>query len=354
MLRFCLPAIASLLLVSGLRAAETPVTPPPAGGPGIVNLPGSAPAAATAAAPGAARGAAPGAATIAPDTTLKQWVLALRSNDLAVLYRALTSEQRALVEKTWTMQATTPDADGDKQLNSGLGLLLSPNAVELLVAQAEPDLATLNPQDLVLGLQQVGGFLALAGSQSKDPKAAGDAPTLDFVALQGFLADIGAWIPLAGINDPAKLHKAVEHLVAGAKSLGVKNAVEVRALKTEDALHRLSAALPELKAALLVYGLDANALFDSITFAVADGSGDQRTVTVGFTAFGHAHLLPVKVVRKNDSWTLAEGKDSPFAPLSQLMMMGMMMNSAGSDALAPAPAPVSPPKPKAAPTQPPL
>ncbi len=298
----------------------------------------------------------PSAPIAAPEASFKQWVQALRTNDLALLYRALTGEQRALIEKTWTIQATTPDADGDKQLNSGLGLLLSPNAVDLLVAQAQPDLATLNPQDLVIGLQQVGGFLALAGSQPKDAKAAGDAPTLDFAALQGFLADIGGWIPLAGINDAAKLHQAVAHVVAGARSLGVKSALEVRALKTEDVLHRLSAGLGEIKAALLVYGLDANALLDSITFATAEGSGDQRTVTIGFTAFGHAHRIPVKVVRKDDVWTFAEGKDSPFAPLSQLMMMAMMMNSAGSDALAPAPAPAGQPKPKAkaAPSQPPL
>jgi hypothetical protein len=343
MLRFSLPAIASLILGAALGAGETPTVPPPAGAP-AATAPGGAPAA-------TAPAAIPGAPALAPEASLKQWVLALRSNDLALLYRALTSEQRALVEKTWTVQAATPDADADKQVNSGLGLLLSPTAVDLLVAQAEPDLATLNPQDLVIGLQQIGGFLALAGSQ---PKAPGDAPTLDFIALQGFLADIGGWIPLAGINDVAKLHRAVEHVVAGAKSLGVKNALEVRALKTADVLHRLSAALSEIKAALLVYGLDANALLDSITFATADGAGDQRLVTIGFTAFGHPHLIPVKVVRKNDAWTLAEGKDSPFAPLSQLMMMAMMMNSAGSDALAPAPAPAGPPKPKAAPSQPPL
>jgi hypothetical protein len=335
MLRFCLPALSSLMLMTGLHAGEVPAVAPPAGG-----------AAAT------APGAAPGAPVLPPETSLKQWVQALRSNDLTLLYKALTGEQRALVEKTWTVQATTPDADADKQLNSGLGLLLAPNAVDLLVAQAQPDLATLNTQDLVIGLQQVGGFLALAGSQPA--KAPGDAPTLDFVALQGFLADIGGWIPQAGINDVAKLHQAVEHVVAGAKSLGVKSAVEVRALKTEDVLHRLSAALTEIKAALLVYGLDANALLDSITFATADGSGDQRSVTIGFTAFGHAHLIPVKVVRKNDAWTLAEGKDSPFAPLSQLMMMAMMMNNAGSDAVAPTPAPAGQPKPKAAPSQPPL
>ncbi len=305
MLRFCLPAIASLLLLGGLHAGETPAAPPPAGAPAAAGtVPGAAPPAATA-----------GAASPAPEASLTQWVKALRGNDLAALYRALTSEQRRMSDNTWSIQAATPDADGDKQLNSGLGLLLSPTAVDLLVAQAEPDLATLNPQDLVIGLQQVGGFLALAGSQPKQP---GDAPALDFIALQGFLADIGGWLPLAGINDAAKLRKAVEHVVAGARLLGVKNALEVRALKTEEVLHRLSAALAEVKAALLIYGLDANALLDSGSIAAAaDGSGEQRSVTVGFTAFGHPHHIPVKMVRKEDAWTFAEGKDSPFAPLSQ-------------------------------------
>ena len=355
MMRFVLPALASLSLGAVLHAGESTNAAPPA-----VSIP-----AATTPAPAAGTPAAD-APVAAPDATITQWVLALRRNDLALLYHALTPQLRAQLDKLWLQSATSPDADGDRQLNGGLGLLLAPNAIDLLVAQAEPELASLNPQDLVVGLQTAGGFLALAGSQPKEVKA-GDPPALDYAALQGFLADIGTWIPSAGLNDPGKLRKAVTQLVAGAQALGVKNAVDVRALKIEEALHRLSAALPALKQALVVYGLDANALLDSVTVTVtgADGGGgggggDQRQLAIGFTAFGHPHLIPVKMVRNNDAWSLAEGKDSPFAPISQLLMMAFMMNAAGSDRLAPAPggqpktAPAPAPAPARAPTSAPL
>ena len=313
MLRICLPlALALSLSLAGLiSAGDSPAAPAPA--PAAGGGPSSA--------------AAPG-----PEATLKTWVKAVRTNDLAALYHALPAIQRAALERTWTMQCLTPDADADLQVTTTLALLLSPSGTDLLVARASPQLLAINPQDLVIGLQQVGGFLALAGSQ---PKPAAGAPAIDYQAAQAFLADIGAWIPTAGLTDQGKLRSAIGHLILAAKALGVKNATEIRALKIEDLVRRLGMTLDDLKAAVMVYCLDVNALLDSVAISVLDAAGEQRNVTIAYTAFGHSHVIPVKMVHKNEAWVLAEVKDSPFAPFSQLLLLGMTM----SDALAPAPAP---------------
>lgn len=332
-----LPLMACLVLGScAVMAADTPAPPAPA-----AEVVSSAPATTGT------------AAATAPDATLKMWVKALRSNDLMAFFQALPKQSRADLVQVWNVQSTTPDPAGDRQITGALGMLLGSNAVDLLVARVEPELAVINIQDLVMALQQAGGFLALAGSQTKAPSS---GATLDYLALQSLVSDVATWLPTAGIADPVKLRKAVEHIVLGAKALSVQNALELRALKAEDVVLRLGPALTELKAALLLYGLDANALLDSVAFTVLDGTGDQRHLTVAFSAFGHTHTIPVTVVLQNGAWQLAEGKDSPFAPLSQLLMLGMLMN-VGSDALTPAgqaPHAAPAPHPAPAPTQPPL
>jgi hypothetical protein len=328
----------TLPVASLLGAADTPVSPKP-----------TAPPAQVVPAPPAAPPAASGA--VAPDAGLKLWVKALRTNDLVTLFHALPASQRADLVQSWNIHSTTPDADGDRQVSNVLAVIQMPNAVDLLAVRVEPELALVNPQDLLGLLAQVNGFLALAASQ---PKPSGDAPGLDYLALQAFFTDISAWLPTAGLTDTTKLRKALAHAVLAARALGVQNAPDLRALKADDLVHRLGPALVELKAALLIYGLDVNALLDSVTFAVLDDSGEQRRIAIGFTVFGHAHAIPVKVVLKNDAWILADGKDSPFAPISQLVLLAMMMGSAGSDALSPTPHAAPAPHPAGAPTQPPL
>jgi hypothetical protein len=309
MFRTFLPMIAALSLAVA-AAGETPAVTPPA---------------------------VASAQAAAPDAMLKRVVAALRANDLLGLYKAMPTSQRAELEQAWTAQASTPDPQGDAQLNLSLAMVNAPNAVDLLMSQLEPELAALDPKELVAGLQGIGGFLALAGSQPKDP---GAGASVDYAALQGFLADLAAWIPGAGLNDKVKARQALEHVIAGAKALGLKNAAELRALKLEELFARLGPAVKELKLALATYALNADALLDSITVAKIEGEGDQRTLSIAFITFGHPHTVPVKMVKKDGAWAVAEGKDSPLAGLSQLMMLGMMMGGPGGDAPRPQPAPV--------------
>ncbi len=326
MLRTCLMPL--LAVVASIMSATAGDAPAPA------VAPPTTPAAST---PGAAQAPADAAA---PDAMFKQVVKGLRGNDLVAVYQALPAEVRTQMEQEWTFQVAAPDPQGDAQLNATLTMLLAPNAVDLLMSQVQPELATLNPQELVAGLQGIAGFLGLAGSQPKDP---GVGANLDYAALQAFIVDIAAWVPGAGLNDLGKARKALEHVVAATKTIGIKNSTELRALKLQDLLAKCGPGLKEIKAGLGLYALDADALLDSIAVTKVDGTGDQRTLTITYTAFGHAHALAVKMVKKGDSWAVAEGKDSPFAGLNQLMTLGLMMGQSGDAPGAPAPAPA--PKP---------
>ncbi len=258
-----------------------------------------------------------------PDGLVATWAKALRSNDLKGLFALLPREQQAMAERQYADNVTRADANDDLQVNAFLALMQQPSAVDMLMSQAQPALAQVKPDELVAGLQQIAGFLGAAAQQPAQPGTA----AMDVAGLQGFVNDVAAWIPKAGLNDKVKLRAALVHVVAAIKGTGFTTAAQMRALALRDLLGKVSPALTEVKAALAVYDLKLDAMLDSFAVTKVEGEGDARSLTLGWTAFGKPHSTVVKMVKKDLSWTVAEGKDSPLAPYGQLLMLGMMMGS---------------------------
>ncbi len=271
-----------------------------------------------------------------PDGLVASWVKALRTNDLKGLFALLPKEQQAQAERQYGDNISHADANDDLQVNAFLALMQQPGAVDMLMSQAQPALAQIKPDELVAGLQQIAGYLGMAAQQ---PAPAG-VPAMDVAGLQGFVGDLAAWIPKAGLDDQAKLRAALAHVVAAIKGTGFTTAAQMRSLALKDLLGKVGPALAEIKAALAVYDLKLDALLDSFAVTKVDGDGDARTLTLGWTAFGKPHSTAVKMVKKDQAWTVAEGKDSPLAPYGQLLMMGMLMGGGFGGG---APAPEAPP-----------
>jgi hypothetical protein len=246
-----------------------------------------------------------------PEEAILSRVAALRRNDLAAWFHSMPETKQAQVREAWN-SAATANASKDEKLTQQLALVWSPDAVDLIMAGLEPKLAQVDPQKVSMGAMMVGGMIAM--SLSKDDSNKDLAQT-----VQKLVTDICAWLPTAGLDDATKAREAVTHLIAAAKVLQVHDASELRALSVDALFDRAGASLVEIKAGLRVYGLDFDGLLDSVAVSQIEGDGDHRTATVRFTAFGHQHSLPMRLVQQDGNWVadtagLGEGLDGMGLP----------------------------------------
>ena len=287
--------------------------------------------------------AASAAAT--PEAAILQPVKVLRGNDFKGFYALLPPADKAKAEAEWKKaQADAKTGVKNKdvnELNDLLGKLLAPDAVNTLVAENEPKLASINPQETSQMLQMGAGFLPMMLAQptpGQTPEQAKNKQALGAM-LQGILTDASGWILTAGINDPKKLRSSIEHLVAGAKALGVKDVAELQALSFEDFLGRLGPIVKEAKLAAGVYDVGIDAFLDSITAVPKPGAAaaaDEKILDVTFKAFGKPYTFPVTVQKKGNGWIVSPRNAEQFGPMKQMMPGGMPMGDGGGDAEPPA------------------
>lgn len=252
----------------------------------------------------------------APESAVLIPVQLLRANDFKGFFDAMPAEDQAKAKAEWEAGRAKQgqDAKGMAEANEFLAKLLAPGAVAALMAEAEPKLKEMNPQELSQGLQMVGMMLAMAQMQQpQDGKKQDPAAQAAMAALGGILTDASQWVLTAGLEDPAKCRKAIERLVAGAKALGVKDVKDLQALPLDQFLARLSPLVKELKAAAAVYDVQFDAFLDSVKAKGGGAAKEGKTpLEVTFTAFGKPYTLPVQVVQKDGHWVLSPDATKPL------------------------------------------
>ncbi len=243
---------------------------------------------------------APATATL-PEQTVLAWAKTLQSDDYKAVLAMLPTEAQARAVASWK----SADSTQDKDIDAKLAQLLAPNAVDGFMADLSPKLATMDPANMAQSLVSVAGVLPLM-LQSSQPAAAPSADqTAILTAAQNLLSDIAAWLPTSGITDPANLKKALTLLVDAVKASGITSAADMHKMTLEDCLGKVGPAIKKVKAALLVYGLDANHLLASVTATGAAGAdATHRSLTIGFTAFGRVDTFNLPLVQANGAWTV--------------------------------------------------
>ncbi len=265
----------------------------------------------------------------------------LRANDFRGIYDMLPQEDKAKVTAEWK-KAQEQAKEGGKEkeigeLNQLLAKLLSPTAVNDLFAEAEPKLATINPQEMAQGLQMAAGFLPMMLGQAQPGQTPEQTKSKQALAamLQGILTDASGWVLTAGINDPKKLRSAIEHLVAGAKALGVKDSAELQKLSFEEFISRVGPIVKEAKSAVGVYDIGIDAFLDSVKATAAPVAAGtvvaERALTVSFTAFGKPYSFPATVVLKDGHWILSPKNGEQFKSMQQMMPGAMPMGGGPDD-----------------------
>jgi len=271
------------------------------------------------------------ASTVAatPEAAVLLPVKVLRSNDFKGFYALLPAADKAKAEAEW-QKAQADAKSGAKakdvnDINQLLAKLLAPNAVDQVMQGYEAKLAEIKPQEISQGMQMAASFLPMLLSQStpgQTPEQANNKKALAGM-LQGMLTDASGWILTAGLNDPKKLRTATEHLVTGAKKLGVKNVDELQALTFEDLLGRLGPLIQETKGVASVYDISVDNFLDSVKAeavpVAAVAAANQRTITVSFTAFGKPYSFPVQVEKKDNAWFISPKNGDQLGGMQQIM-----------------------------------
>ncbi|MBA3684722.1 MAG: hypothetical protein H0W72_05710 [Planctomycetes bacterium] len=234
-----------------------------------------------------------------PEEAILAPIKALRSNDLLALFKSLPAADQAEAEQSWKEEGAKASPTQKAEFDQKLAILLNDDAIEQLAAQVEPMLQSYNPQEAAGQLMMVGGMIAMGMAQ--DEKSAEIGKT-----LQALIMDMSTWLPKAGFEDPAKLRAALTKVVAAAKALKVTTADQFFALSISDLLTRAGAAVKEIKAAFTVYELNPDAFLDSLIITKVEGSGDQRTASLQFTAFGRNHTIPVNLEQKDGKWVFKQ------------------------------------------------
>jgi hypothetical protein len=136
-------------------------------------------------------------------------------------------------------------------------------------------------------------------------------------AAEELLGRFAAWLAQLRLEDQALAAGAAEHLVAALGALRIASAAELVRLELPEALLRLGAALAELKRGAGVYGLEIDAMLDSVRIRPAPTpvtDPHRRLLEVAFTAFGGEHRLPLLMERRAGRWLPVAGDGLPAAP----------------------------------------
>lgn len=277
-----------------------------------------------------------------PAATVKGWITALQANDLAGAWDKLPEAQRtawapslgaapaiapAPAAPAADAPAAPPEAGGQRGQRGGRGML--DGALRMLT---EGDQAG---RLLSATLASFAGTVAVDGKVPASAPLSADQPFLAFMprmaaagALGGVMNGIlargletqqiaaidawavayAAWAKTAPLADEARAAAALPHVQAFANAIrATPNGADARAV-----LVAWGGALPRLKQALAVYGLDADAAFASARTEAAPAAADGTVVvTVRFTAFGAEQVLPLKMKLVDGGWEIAADSPAP-------------------------------------------
>lgn len=204
-----------------------------------------------------------------------------RAGDVAGLAQALVPpskwEEFRLAYQLKQLQPT-PAEERDRFAEK-LQRFTAPDAVDTLMAEIEPKLETARPQAAGALMMGIGAMqMALSAPDSKlteDQRA----------ALQKALPGVQAWATSTDFLNAETLRQALTLLTSAARQTGISNLDQLKAMPLETALSRAGALLVALKQSVRLYGIDLDAIADSLQVDVVAMDGDSARVRTTITVF---------------------------------------------------------------------
>jgi hypothetical protein len=236
------------------------------------------------AAPAAAPAPASAATANAPDPAVEIRHLAelFRAGDLAGLAQGLTPRRQwEQARLAYEMQRNKPTGEAERtRFAEKMQQFTSPDAVDQLMAKLEPEMAKARPQAAGMLLMGMGALsVAVNSSDTKLTDAQREA-------LRSALPGIQRWVNTTDFFSTTSLRRALTVLTDAARRTGITDIDQLKALPLEGVLERASPMLAAAKEAVRTYGIDLDAVADSLRVDVLERSADTARVRTTVTVFG--------------------------------------------------------------------
>ncbi len=236
------------LLIAGLVGATSPLL--------AKEIPQSPPRVATATTPDPAR-------------HVEDVARLFRAGDLSALAQALVPPaQWELLHLNYELKRLEPISDEDRAtFAEKIARVTSPDAVEVLMAEIEPELEKARPQAagaLLMGFGAMQMAVASPDSDLTDEQRA---------ALESALPGIQQWASTTDFLSSITMRNALTLLTNAARNAGIRDIDQLKAMPLEDALVRAGTVFAAAKDAVRLYGIDLDAVADSLRVEVLSNDG---------------------------------------------------------------------------------
>jgi hypothetical protein len=204
-----------------------------------------------------------------------------RAGDVAGLAQALIPpshyEQMRLA---YELKRLDPITEEDRaEFAEKIARMTAPDAVDTLMEEIEPRLAEARPQAAGALLMGFGAMqMAVASPDS-------DLTEEQRAALQSALPGIQRWASTTDFLSSSTMRDALTLLTDAARGIGIHDIDQLKAMPLEDVLDRAGSMLAAAKDAVRLYGIDLDAVADSLRVDVLAIDGQTARVRTTITLF---------------------------------------------------------------------
>lgn len=226
-----------------------------------------------------------------PAQQIRDLARLFRAGDVVGLARAAVPASKwAAAKAAWEIKRQEPVSEHDRtEFAEKLAQINSPTAVDELMAQIEPKLDEARPQ-------APGALLmAFGAAQMAINSPESDLTPEQRAALASVLPGFQQWASGTDFLSASTMRDALTLLVDGARRANITSLEQLKALPLEGVLDRARPVLAAAKDAVQLYGLDLDAIADSLVVDVLSNDGQTARVRTTVTLFGapvwHEHDL---------------------------------------------------------------
>ena len=237
-------------------------------------------------------------AAIDPAVQLEEMARLFRANDVTGLARAMVPpsqwEQFRLAYQQKQREPTS--AEDRAEFEQKIGRLIGPNAVDELMAEIEPKLEKARPSAPGALLMGMGALQVAVSSPDSDLTEEQRA------ALTSALPGIQRWASTTDFLSSERMRQALSLLTGAARGLGISELDQLKALPLEAVLDRSGTLLAAAKEAVRLYGIDLNAVAESLRVDLLAIEGDTARVRTTVNLFGAPIWAEHELVLMEGRW----------------------------------------------------
>ncbi len=217
-----------------------------------------------------------------PAVQVREWARLFRASDVAGLARALVPPSRwEEARLAYELKQLDPISDHDRaEYADKIEMITAPDAVDLLMFEIEPELEKAR-------VQFPGAMLMAFGAMH----VALNSPDSDLTEeqremLQKVVPGIQTWASTTDFLSSDTMRQALTLVTDAARRAGIDDLDQLKALPLDAALDRASPMLAATKQAVRLYGIDLDAIADSLHVDVLGIDGETARIRATVMLFG--------------------------------------------------------------------